>query len=252
MTMADGKILRLIKDAPASGSWNMSFDQAMLALTDQVGTISLRFYLWQEPTLSLGYFQKAADRDAHTASQKCSLVRRASGGGAILHDHELTYSLCFPSKSRWAKENEMLYTMVHRGIVESLATRGMRAGLYEAGEEPVGDKRAFLCFQRRAAGDIVLDGHKVVGSAQRRLENAVLQHGSILVTASKHAPELPGLNDLANDEIQVEELISEVANYVAAKLELDIEEARVDKTEILMAEKIELEKFGNRDWTLNR
>ena len=88
--------------------------------------------------------------------------------------------------------------------------------------------------------------------AQRRLENAVLQHGSILVTASKHAPELPGLNDLANDEIQVEELISEVANYVAAKLELDIEEVSVDKTEILMAEKIELEKFGNRDWTLNR
>jgi len=252
MIMADGKTLRLIKDPPGAGSWNMSVDQAMLALADEVGTLSLRFYQWQEPTLSLGYFQKAADREGHAASQNCPLVRRASGGGAILHDKELTYSLCIPSKSRWSKENEMMYTMVHQGIVEMLSSRGTNAGLYEAGQEPTGDKKAFLCFQRRTSGDIVLQGHKVVGSAQRRLKNAVLQHGSILINASEHAPELHGLNDLSDHKIEAGELAKEIADYIAAKLELEVNELCLDKTEILAAEKIESEKFGNQEWTFNR
>lgn len=250
--MSEGKTLRLIKDPAGAGSWNMSVDQAMLAQADEVGVVTLRFYRWQQPTLSLGYFQKSADRDEHAASVDCPLIRRASGGGAILHDDELTYSLCIPSKSRWSKRNEWLYTMVHRAIVESLSTRGAKAKLFEVGQDPAGEKNAFLCFQRRTSGDIVLNGHKVVGSAQRRLKNAVLQHGSILISSSRHAAELPGVNDLVDQEFNFEEIADELASQVSKMLDLAIVQRGFGEEEIQSAQKIEAEKFASDEWTLNR
>src|SRR5882724_9809402 len=91
--------LRLIIDPPAHGAWNMAVDEALLESAAVDGIATLRLYQWSEPTLSLGYFQPAADRQTHPASRECPLVRRASGGGAILHDRELTYSLAIPEKS---------------------------------------------------------------------------------------------------------------------------------------------------------
>src|SRR4051794_22517252 len=87
---------RLIVDSPADGAWNMALDEALLIDAETSGVASLRFYSWREPTLSLGYFQRHTDRAGHAASAGCLLVRRASGGGAILHDRELTYSIALP------------------------------------------------------------------------------------------------------------------------------------------------------------
>src|SRR5690242_1143259 len=87
------KEIRLILDPPAPGSWNMAVDEALLETAADAGIATLRFYQWNEPTLSLGYFQAAAERNQHSMSSGCPLVRRASGGGAILHDRELTYSI---------------------------------------------------------------------------------------------------------------------------------------------------------------
>ena len=77
---------RLIIDDAADGSWNMACDEAMLMSTGRSGQRCLRFYGWSRPTLSLGYFQKQAAREGHAPSRGCDLVRRATGGGAILHD----------------------------------------------------------------------------------------------------------------------------------------------------------------------
>src|SRR5689334_21696416 len=91
--------LRLIIDPPRQGSMNMAIDDALLESAAEAGVATLRLYQWSEPTLSLGYFQAAAERKTHQPSLTCALVRRASGGGAILHDRELTYSLALPEKS---------------------------------------------------------------------------------------------------------------------------------------------------------
>src|SRR5262245_57717493 len=88
--------IRLLSDPPAPGAWNMAVDEVLLTAAAASGQATLRFYTWNEPTLSLGYFQAAADRQQHAASLACTLVRRASGGGAILHDRELTYSVALP------------------------------------------------------------------------------------------------------------------------------------------------------------
>ena len=88
--------VRLIIDPPLRGPWNMAVDEALLADDVETDAATLRFYRWSEPTLSLGYFQSYADRELHAASRGCAVVRRQSGGGAILHDRELTYSLVLP------------------------------------------------------------------------------------------------------------------------------------------------------------
>ena len=78
----------------------MGVDEALLMDAVENGVATLRFYQWSEPTLSLGYFQRYADREQHTASRNCAVVRRQTGGGAILHDRELTYSLALPANHR--------------------------------------------------------------------------------------------------------------------------------------------------------
>ena len=99
----------------------MSIDQAILETTVETGEITLRFYRWNTATLSLGYFQKLADREQHSDSKDCPIVRRSSGGGAIVHDDELTYSLCVPTSGAIAKANADLYDTVHHAIRKSLA-----------------------------------------------------------------------------------------------------------------------------------
>ncbi len=245
--------IRVIQNEPAVWSWNMAVDQALLTHADEHAQVTLRFYRWSEPTLSIGYFQKAADRQKHPASLPCTLVRRASGGGAILHDNELTYSLCVPSNSRWSKENSLLYTIIHQGIIESLARRGIHATLYHGvnnrgGTEP----NAFLCFQRRSLGDVVLGKFKIAGSAQRRLKNAVLQHGSILIGQSQFAPELPGIVDLCGLETNFEFLADELTEFVRCRLKLGTELSELQPQEKESAREIQCKRFASDLWNHNR
>src|SRR5437764_2183769 len=117
--------LRLLLDPPAPGAWNMAVDEALLETAAGSGVATLRFYQWQEPTLSLGYFQAAADRQQHAASRDCPLVRRASGGGAILHDRELTYSIALPQP----KAAAALYDACHETLIAALRELAVAASL---------------------------------------------------------------------------------------------------------------------------
>lgn len=192
------------RDPPAAGAWNMAVDEMLLQRAAEQRVATLRFYQWSPATLSLGYFQRAEDRESHAASRSCPLVRRSSGGGAILHDRELTYSLSLPMAHPLAADPETLYRETHGSLVRTLADFGITATLNERTLVGLGGE-PFLCFQRRSVGDVVVGAHKVCGSAQRRNKGAILQHGSILVAASPHAPELPGLADLASRSIDVAE-----------------------------------------------
>ena len=114
----------LIIDPPADGAWNMAVDEALLKSANDSGQVTLRFYQWAAPTLSLGYFQKSADRALHRTSLGCEMVRRSSGGGAIVHDRELTYSLSLPGTNRWSSKQNDLYGSVHEAIVNYLQEIG--------------------------------------------------------------------------------------------------------------------------------
>ncbi len=123
----------ILRDPPNSGAWNMAVDEALLERAKEIGPV-LRFYEWSPATLSLGYFQSARQRLLHPPSRNCPLVRRPSGGGAILHDRELTYALVVPAGHPWARSREQLYFMVHEALAETLVRWGIRASLVEGKE----------------------------------------------------------------------------------------------------------------------
>ena len=240
----------------------MSVDEALLESANETGVTTLRIYQWAEPTLSLGYFQKSADRDLHAASIGCQMVRRSSGGGAILHDQEITYSLSLPGTNRWSSKQNGLYDSVHQAIVKFLNHNGVSGTLFElpvkkktANREAVSatlDIKRFLCFQRRTKGDIVLDGYKVGGSAQRRLSNATLQHGSLLMQRSLCAPELPGIEDLAGVDLTTQVAMTELIDAIADRLGLSLSKTSLTELQKKNAEKIRLKKYGSSDWTAKK
>lgn len=173
----------------------MAADECLLDLAAAEGLRAVRIYQWKEATVSLGYFQEFSEFQSAGRFDGLPVVRRLSGGGAILHDHELTYSLVLPSDDPLTAQPTRLYARVHDAILSVLRDCGVSASM--RGEDLSSVREPFLCFARGDRHDIVLDGHKVVGSAQRRRRGAVLQHGSLLLAASPYASELPGINDLA-------------------------------------------------------
>jgi lipoyl(octanoyl) transferase len=256
---------RLIVDSPAEGAWNMAIDEALLLSAERDGIAWLRFYEWREPTLSLGYFQNHTDRQLHSASAGCKLVRRASGGGAILHDQELTYSIALPAKHPLAKRAELLYDAAHKSLIETFAAWGIPTAphIVEQQIQPGGSgnrslpmaKRdePFLCFERRSPGDVILGEYKIGGSAQRRHRGAVLQHGSVLLGQSKFAPELPGVFELSKHPAhKVDELRVAWQPRLTARLGMEPVPAAIPRDVTDAANVVLAEKFGSDGWTYRR
>jgi lipoate-protein ligase A len=198
---------RLLWDPPLPGAWNMGVDEVLLENAD-AGQLTLRFYAWQPTTVSLGYFQPAESRLSHAGSRDCPFVRRPSGGGALVHDddqHELTYSVAVPGVLRSRSIQSALYDTFHHSLIRALAHLGVSAHRC-GGNAQSAESTPFLCFQRRAPGDVLVGRWKVGGSAQRRLATAILQHGSVLLSQSAAAPELPGTTQLSNTRLSASEL----------------------------------------------
>lgn len=188
---------------------NMALDQAMLDQASISQQCLLRFYQWEQPTLSLGYFQPYAERHEHQASSSIECVRRSTGGGAIIHHHDWTYSLALPESSTNGKKlakgaTEELYDCIHAEVVSWLNERfHVNAKTWPANAQAtsVGKAEPFLCFARRSTGDVVVDTHKLLGSAQRRQKGAILQHGSFLLAKSPFAPTLLGLQEVVGNSL---------------------------------------------------
>ncbi len=231
----------------------MSVDQALLESVEESKTAVLRIYRWAPATLSLGYFQTYEDRMGHLESSHCDLVRRASGGGAIIHDQEITYSLTVPSTNRWAARNTEIYRLVHDSITEVLKDFNVAAYTYDHKQHPPAEKpNSFLCFQRRYDGDLICDGYKVVGSAQRRNKQAVLQHGSILLGTSDFAPQLPGINELAKVDFDYHQFSDRLVERICHNLSLNLVECKLYDSERKIAESYSSRRFNNDDWNIRR
>jgi lipoate-protein ligase A len=242
--------LRVIHHPPAPGDWNMAVDDALAESVGNGAAPTLRFYSWRPATLSLGYFQRHEERAEHLASANCAQVRRSSGGGAILHDQELTYSLSLPADAPVARRTQELYLAVHQSLQETLATFGVHVALNE--RVSAAAPQPFLCFQRRAVGDVLLDAHKIAGSAQRRHLRAVTQHGSILLTASEFAPELPGIREISGFTIGAEALVDAWQIPLSERLGYAISHETLTEAEQSAAERIRLSKYADPVWTTKR
>jgi lipoate-protein ligase A len=259
---------RLILDPPAPGAWNMAVDEVLLADAADRAIATLRFYQWSEPTLSLGYFQQYEDRFQHAASRDAAVVRRQSGGGAILHDHELTYSLALPAAHPLARHAERLYTAMHEAIISALAPRIATSApewtlemRRENSDLPARDE-PFLCFQRRARGDILAlrrgtigrppMAWKILGSAQRRRRGAILQHGSLVLEKSAAAPEIAGVGDLIDVHFTTTELTVILPEEFAATLGVRYQESGLPEHLQRVVAALESRKYAALAWTKRR
>lgn len=278
--LAVGRLIGVDSDSrfadAESAAMNMALDQAILDSVDRTGVPCLRLYRWREPTLSLGYFQQFEHRHSHRESLDLPMIRRASGGGAIVHHHELTYSIAIsddhpslvtsPPFKRSDKPrirtsigaNAKLYALVHDAIRRAIIEFGISATPYRdlhpanAEEKVLPAGEPVLCFQRRTSEDLVVAGYKVLGSAQRRGKRSLLQHGSLLIRSSSNAPQLPGLIDLGAKIAAMEELISPIAQRLRNTLKIDWSPSEIQNSERELGKAIASRRFLSTSWTHRR
>lgn len=171
---------RLLDTAPAPGAWNMAVDEALADAVRAGGPPTLRLYRWNPACLSLGRNQPADGYDRDEIRRRgLDVVRRPTGGRAVLHARELTYSVAVRDNVLGSPRNA--YAAVNRALVAGLRRLGVDARL-----QPAGGGRAPLpslapCFEQPVEGEVVAGGRKLVGSAQRRERGVILQHGSLIL-----------------------------------------------------------------------
>jgi lipoate-protein ligase A len=171
---------RLLLSPPLGGPENMALDEALMARARRHDETVLRVYGWSRPTLSLGRNQRAAGlyRESVLAERGIDVVRRPTGGRALLHHREITYSVTGPCDDNGALLTA--YGRINALLRHALASLGVPVQV-AAPASRVAPPSAVPCFAEPARGELTLRGRKLVGSAQWRERGAMLQHGSILV-----------------------------------------------------------------------
>ncbi len=221
---------RLIESGFDSGPVNMALDEAISdAVTAGRQPPTLRLYGWKPPAISLGYHQDIDDGIDHDAARErgYDIVRRPTGGRAILHSTELTYSFSIRQDEIAGGQSVMKsYREISRGIIAGLALIGARVSLgpdqQRADEEDAStDAARAICFAKTARCDLQAAGRKVVGSAQVRRDGGILQHGSIPIEIDleDQIAVMPGADDrtarrvLAGAAMSVNELLGRPVSY---------------------------------------
>ena len=173
---------RLLVDEPLAGAANMARDHA-LAAASAPGRHAVRFYRWQPATLSLGRNEPVTGAYRRFLRQRpdVGLVRRPTGGRAVLHDRELTYSVALPARACGGPR--AAYRRINEALVAGLRGLGVDARLASARTALPPD--AGPCFLQPAEGEVTVAGRKLVGSAQARMGDALLQHGSLLLVSDQ-------------------------------------------------------------------
>ena len=236
----------LIDPQPNSGSWNMALDEVLLETAVYEGTPTVRIYEWSEATVSLGYFQDAEAANRNWDFNKLPKVRRLSGGGAILHHHELTYACALPATHLLAAEPQRLYEVVHERILTVLKRYGISAHMRGSGlnenDEP------FLCFGRKDTRDIISRGCKVLGSAQRRRRGAILQHGSLMLKRSAYAPAFPGIDDLCEENQCDGRLDSELAAELGSLIGFNNVDFTISSSDHSRITQLQKQRYSSLHW----
>jgi lipoate-protein ligase A len=218
-----------------SAAMNMAVDQALL----ETATVPLvRFYRWNHPALSFGYFGRFADVTG--SANERELVRRWTGGGVVLHGNDLTYSVVIPAgDSVFAESSISIYEKIHQALQNVLATcgylarlatvaavadRGTEADSYNA----INDRgyNAGTCFANPVHADVLISGRKVAGAAQRRTRRGLLQQGSI----------------------QQVELSGDFEERFARELSANCNERKIDEELFCRARELAEQKYGTKEW----
>jgi lipoate-protein ligase A len=263
---------RLITTPPARGAWNMAVDEAVLEHIEHGEAFpTLRLYAWDPPCLSLGRAQPFTDVDVtRLESHGWEVVRRMTGGRAILHTDELTYSVTGPiDEPRLAGALLESYNRLAGALLAAVQDLGLLVEMKEGKAAGNGIPNP-VCFEVPSTYEITVDGKKLIGSAQARRKEGVLQHGSLpltgdltricraLVFPDEDAREAAMQRLLARATTVESVLGREVAWETAAQafvrafeaqLGLNLEAGELSESELARAEELVNEKYAHPSWT---
>jgi lipoate-protein ligase A len=260
---------RLLVTEPLDGALNMAIDEALLeGRIAGTSPPTVRFFAWAPPAVSLGYGQAvetAVDRAA-LARLGVALVRRPTGGSAILHegaDREVTYGVVGRAGDVPGGDDVLeTYRVIGRGLAAGLARLGVVATLAPPLPARARGPVPAFCFVRTGAHEIAVGGRKLVGSAQRRQRGAFLQHGSILLAAdagrlravfAADPDPLAGMTTLTlvlGRGVTFDEVVAAVAPALADALGAALQPGGLSAEETTRVEALVASKYATAAWTL--
>ena len=262
---------RILFDSPAHGAWNMAVDEAILEHIGRGDSLAtLRLYAWAPPCLSLGYAQPFGDVDMERLQERgWEVVRRPTGGRAILHTDELTYSVTAPANEpRVAGSVLESYNRLAAALLQAVHSLGLPVEM-KAGPDANHASPNPICFEVPSAYEITVLGKKLIGSAQARRKEGVLQHGSLpLVGDLARITDALFFRDDAGRHEAAERLLARATTVESAlgcmiswddaarafkhafeeKLGLCFERGVLSESEQSRAEELVHEKYNHPDW----
>jgi lipoate-protein ligase A len=262
----------------------MAIDEAILiAVSEGKALPTLRFYGWNPPTLSIGYFQKASDiRFEALREEGLGFVRRPTGGRAVLHDRELTYSIVVPENYPGIPRSVTeAYRVLSEGLLLGFRALGLNAQMVQLITDEEKQKYESVgsaaCFDSPSWYELVVEGRKVAGSAQTRQKDVVLQHGSILLDMdteqlfrvlhfsndrlkeklkAQFSQKAVAINELRSQQqkppVGLKEVEKAFRDGIARAMNIEWVPSALSAFEREIAEQLVREKYGNEEWNLRR
>jgi lipoyl(octanoyl) transferase len=220
-------------ESPHSAAMNMALDEALLQFTVAP---TIRFYRWRSPALSFGYFGKFSDVAIYAGRD---LVRRWTGGGIVFHGDDLTYSIVIPANDPVFDESSIaMYEQIHRALCGALVKTGQRAivaggvgpASFSAATRAAVNASGYTCFANPVRADVMMDGRKIAGAAQRRTRRGLLQQGSIQGITMK----------------------SDLTQKFAQELSANCSECEINEEIYGRARELARQKYGTESWLRKR
>ncbi|MFD1408180.1 biotin/lipoate A/B protein ligase family protein [Kroppenstedtia eburnea] len=272
---------RLLHTGNRSSAENMAIDEAILtSVSEGEAPPTLRFYGWEPATLSIGYFQKVekeVNRDRLRA-KGLGLVRRPTGGRAVLHDREVTYSVIlaedYPGMPTSVTDS---YRVISTGLLEGFRELDLQAEMVPLETEEEKAQYASLgsaaCFDSPSNYELVVEGRKVAGSAQTRQRGVILQHGSILLDLdvdllfdvlrfpSERVKErmkrgflnkAVAINQLRPEPVSFDEAVKAMTRGFEKGLQIRLEPGELTPREQELAQELVSSRYGRDEWNFKK
>lgn len=269
-------VWRFVNTGVSGAALNMAIDEAILLTHEAAGVPpTVRVYDWQMPTLSLGYAQDVSQEVDLDACQThgVTIVRRPTGGRAVLHDHEVTYSVVMPTalggESHSLSEhyrligNALLHALQHLGLPVQLARPQVRA-------MPPRSHGSAACFAALSRYELSTAGRKLVGSAQKRLHHALLQHGSVplwldrprlfaclrvpaeqrLALLQEAYGSMAAVNEVASTPVNRDRLHEALRTGFAETFDAELRASELSEEEQQLAQHLLVTKYATTAWNL--
>jgi len=261
------KVWKLIlKKMPLSGSFNMAVDEFLFQSLGEKPQTFLRLYQWEKPTVSLGYSQnvaKVVDVE-YCQDHGVDIVRRMTGGKLVLHQNEVTYSVCSSDKETFTSTLFESYRLISKALVRGLEKMGLEPFLADAPPDSY-VKGNLPCFSYPAQNEIEVNGKKIVGSAQKRIGSKFIQHGSIpleedanllksvsLVKGKGSDVRMTSISRELCRNVSFEWAVNHLIEGISEYFKIRVEPETFDEEEKKEVLGIQKEKYATIDWTYFR